>query len=72
MANVGPVQIRRGQLSVSSAPLNALPVSGNIAMLEGATRADTKAMVDELQRAVDATAAKFEKEYGTNPVTFYP
>lgn len=45
-------------------------LSGNIAMLEGATRADTKAMVDELQRAVDTTAAKFEKEYGTNPVTF--
>lgn len=45
-------------------------LSGNIAMLEGATRADTKVMVDELQRAVDDTAAKFEEKYGTNPVTF--
>jgi len=45
-------------------------LSGNIAMLEGATRADTKAMVDELQRAVDDTAKEFEKKYGTNPVTF--
>lgn len=45
-------------------------LSGNIAMLDGATRADTKTMVDELQRAVDDTAAKFEKKYGTNPVTF--
>jgi len=45
-------------------------LSGNIAMLEGATRADTKAMVDELQRAVDDTAKAFEEKYGTNPVTF--
>jgi multidrug efflux pump subunit AcrB len=45
-------------------------LSGNIAMLEGASRADTKTMVDELQRAVDATGKAFEEKYGTNPVTF--
>ena len=45
-------------------------VSGNIAMLSGATRNDTVAMVRELQRAVTVTADKFEAEYGVNPVIF--
>ena len=45
-------------------------LSGNIAMLDGASRSDTKAMVDELQRAVNDTAKAFEEKYGTNPVTF--
>ena len=45
-------------------------LSGNIAMLDGASRSDTKAMVDELQRAVDNTAKAFEEKYGTSPVTF--
>ena len=45
-------------------------VSGNIAMLSGATRDDTLAMVRELQRAVTVTADKFEEEYGVNPVIF--
>jgi len=45
-------------------------VSGNIAMLPGATRSDTLEMVREVQRAVEATAARFEADHGTNPVTF--
>lgn len=45
-------------------------ISGNIAMLPGATRKDTLEMVRELQRAVDATAATYEAEHGVNPVTF--
>jgi multidrug efflux pump subunit AcrB len=45
-------------------------VSGNFAMLPGATRADSLAMMQELQRAVQATAARLEAEHGTNPVTY--
>lgn len=45
-------------------------VSGNIAMLPGATREDTMDMVRELQRATEAVAARFEEEHGLNPVTF--
>ncbi len=45
-------------------------ISGNIAMLSGATRADTEVMVQELQRAVKATAKTFEDKHGTNPVIF--
>ncbi|MHA3976170.1 efflux RND transporter permease subunit [Halovulum sp. GXIMD14794] len=45
-------------------------ISGNIAMLPGATRDDTLAMIRELQRATDAVAARYEDEHGTNPVTF--
>ncbi|WP_112322335.1 efflux RND transporter permease subunit [Oceanibium sediminis] len=45
-------------------------ISGNIAMLPGATREDTLEMVRELQRATDATAAAFAAEHGANPVTF--
>ena len=45
-------------------------VSGNIAMLPGARRSDTLEMVRELQRAVDATARKYEERHGRNPVTY--
>ncbi|MEM8787705.1 MAG: efflux RND transporter permease subunit [Pseudomonadota bacterium] len=45
-------------------------ISGNIAMLPGAQRSDTMEMVRELQRAVEATAARYEEEHGLNPVTF--
>ncbi len=45
-------------------------ISGNFAMLPGATRVDTLEMVREVQRAVDAVAAQYEAEHGTNPVTF--
>ncbi|QHQ37178.1 efflux RND transporter permease subunit [Algicella marina] len=45
-------------------------ISGNIAMLPGAKRADTLEMVRELQRAVRDTAARYEAEHGANPVLF--
>lgn len=45
-------------------------ISGNLAMLSGATREDTREMVRELQRAVDAVAQRYESEYGTNPILF--
>ncbi|MEO1549749.1 MAG: efflux RND transporter permease subunit [Pseudomonadota bacterium] len=45
-------------------------ISGNFAMLPGASRDDTLEMMRELQRATEAVAARFEAEHGTNPVTF--
>ena len=45
-------------------------VSGNFAMLEGARRADSLAMMRELQRATDAVAARYEEEYGTSPLDY--
>ncbi|GLQ35904.1 multidrug transporter AcrB [Amylibacter marinus] len=51
-------------------PPERASVSGNIAMYDGASRADTKVMVEELQRAVTQVGADFEKEHGVNPVTF--
>ncbi len=45
-------------------------ITGNFAMLPGATRADSLAMMQELQRAVDALATRLEDENGTNPVTY--
>ncbi len=45
-------------------------VSGNFAMLPGATREDSVAMMRELQRATEALGAKYEAENGLNPVTF--
>ena len=45
-------------------------VSGNFAMLDGATRADSMEMVREMQRAVDAVAARLEEEHGRNPVAY--
>lgn len=45
-------------------------INGNFAMLPGATRADTMAMMRELQRATEVVAARFEAEHGTNPVTY--
>lgn len=45
-------------------------VSGNFAMVPGATRDDTLAMMRELQRATEAAAAKLEAEHGENPITF--
>lgn len=43
-------------------------ISGNFAMLPGATREDTTAMMRELQRATTTLATRYEEEYGTNPV----
>ncbi|MFM2390862.1 MAG: hypothetical protein RLZZ437_2417 [Pseudomonadota bacterium] len=45
-------------------------IAGNFAMLPGATRQDALAMMQELQRATDAVAARLEDEHGTNPVTY--
>jgi hypothetical protein len=45
-------------------------VSGNFAMLDGATREDSMEMVREMQRAVDAVAAGYEEEHGRNPVAY--
>lgn len=45
-------------------------ISGNFAMADGATRADTIEMMREMQRATEDLAAKYEAEYGTNPLDF--
>ena len=45
-------------------------VSGNFAMLPGATRDDTLAMMREVQRATEALGARYQAETGVNPVTF--
>ena len=45
-------------------------VTGNFAMVEGATRADTMAMMQELQRATDALGKDYETRYGRNPIDF--
>ncbi|GFE52227.1 multidrug transporter AcrB [Roseobacter cerasinus] len=45
-------------------------ITGNFAMVEGASREDTRAMVLELQRATDELAAEYEAEHGVNPVTY--
>jgi len=45
-------------------------VSGNFAMLEGASRADSLAMMRELQRATDVVAARYEEEYGLSPIDY--
>ena len=45
-------------------------VSGNFAMLPGATREDSLEMMRELQRATDAVAKQLEEEHGRNPVTY--
>ncbi len=45
-------------------------VTGNFAMVDGASRADTLAMMREMQRATEALAAEYQERYGTNPVDF--
>jgi len=45
-------------------------VSGNFAMLDGATREDSVEMMREMQRAVEVVAARFEEEHGTNPLDY--
>ncbi|WP_372570892.1 efflux RND transporter permease subunit [Ruegeria jejuensis] len=45
-------------------------VTGNIAMVEGASRADTMDMLAELQRATDAVSTRLEQEYGWYPVDY--
>ncbi len=45
-------------------------VTGNFAMLPGATREDTVEMMREMQRAANALGAQYEERYGANPVDF--
>ncbi|MCL6282832.1 efflux RND transporter permease subunit [Ruegeria sp. 2012CJ41-6] len=45
-------------------------VTGNIAMVEGASRTDTMAMLAELQRATDAVSDRLERQYGWYPVDY--
>ncbi len=45
-------------------------VRASFTMLEGAGRADTLAMMRELQRATDRLAARYAERYGRDPVTF--
>ncbi len=45
-------------------------ITGNFAMLPGAGRDDTLAMMRELQRATDDLGKKYAAEFGTNPVEF--
>ncbi|MEM9317842.1 MAG: efflux RND transporter permease subunit [Pseudomonadota bacterium] len=45
-------------------------VAGNFAMLDGATREDSLAMMAELQRAAEAVAARYEEEHGANPIIY--
>lgn len=45
-------------------------VSGNFAMLPGASRGDTLEMMRELQRATEALGARYEAEHGRNPIDF--
>jgi multidrug efflux pump subunit AcrB len=45
-------------------------ITASFTMLPGATRDDTIAMMREVQRAVDAVAARYEAEHGVNPLAF--
>ena len=45
-------------------------VTGNFAMVEGATRADTLAMMREMQRATEALGADYKDRYGRNPLDY--
>ncbi len=45
-------------------------VTGNFAMVEGATRADTLEMMREFQRATEALGADYEEEHGRNPLDY--
>ena len=45
-------------------------VTGNFAMLSGATREDALEMMAEMQRATEELAAEYEAEHGTNPLSY--
>ncbi len=45
-------------------------VTGNFAMVDGATREDTLAMMREMQKATDALAAELEQRLGVYPVDY--
>ncbi|GGB35206.1 acriflavin resistance protein [Roseibium aquae] len=45
-------------------------IAANIAMMPGATRADTRAMVAEMERALEVVNQRFAEEHGLAPVKF--
>ncbi|MET1411912.1 efflux RND transporter permease subunit [Roseibium sp. HPY-6] len=45
-------------------------VSASIAMMPGAERDDTKAMIAEMERALDVVNARYGEQYGDEPVQF--
>ncbi|MDC0739096.1 efflux RND transporter permease subunit [Cognatishimia sp. SS12] len=45
-------------------------ISGNFIMAASATRADSLAMMQELQRATEEVAAEYEARHGSNPILF--
>jgi multidrug efflux pump subunit AcrB len=45
-------------------------ISANISMLVGASREDTYAMLQEMQRALDETDSEYHDRYGNAPVAF--
>jgi multidrug efflux pump subunit AcrB len=45
-------------------------VTGSFAMVEGATRQDSLAMMREMQRAAEALGAEYEERYGRNPLDY--
>ncbi len=45
-------------------------VTGNFAMSSAATRADSMAMMREIQRATEELGREYEQTYGTNPLSF--
>ncbi len=45
-------------------------VTGNFAMVEGASRSDTLEMMREMQRATETLGAEYEERYGRNPLVY--
>ena len=45
-------------------------VTGNFMMAPGATRADSRAMMREMQRATEAVGADYAAQYGLNPLKY--
>ena len=45
-------------------------ITGNFAMLEGATREDSLEMMREMQRATEALGAEYAERYGRNPLDY--
>jgi multidrug efflux pump subunit AcrB len=45
-------------------------VTGNFAMVEGASRTDTLEMMREMQRATEELGAEYAERYGTNPLDY--
>ena len=45
-------------------------ISGNFAMVEGADREDSMAMMREMRRAAEEVGAEYAEEYGRNPIEY--